>query len=176
MASNYDSGKKFDVKEFNVKFEQEKERTKTVGKTLDEQRLAKLNKPPPKKQIYELSIGEIIINIKDAWFEILDDLLQQDFTLETLTRNNRLFYIGLTIIIIFIAIYLYDILTEDDIPEPTKEIKEIHHIYHTAKAPTTKKNRYMEAAKNVEVLSPEGLAGLSEGSLDVDVGVDVNDS
>lgn len=140
----------FDIKKFNADFDQEKADIKeNVGK-LEQARLAELNKEPPKKQIYEYSVAEIIIGIKDAWFDILDDLLQHRLSAETFLRDNRMFFVGLTVVIIVIILYLYDIITEEEEIKPIPQIKEIHYIHHSASAPPDK---YMTHAENVVVLS-----------------------
>ena len=94
-----------------------------------------MEKPEIKKKIYQLSVGEILIGIKDTWFEIIDDLLQQRFSLSIFTKGNRLFFIGLTIAIIVLIVYLYEILTEDEEVKKETNIKEDHHIYHLVKEP-----------------------------------------
>jgi hypothetical protein len=70
--------------------------------TPDSSAIAKAYLGKDKKKIYEMSVGEILVGIKDTWFEILDDLLQQNFTLDIFTRGTRLFFIGLTLVLIII--------------------------------------------------------------------------
>jgi len=81
-----------------------------------------------KKSLYKQSILELAINTKDAWFELMDDLLDQQFTVDTIVKNNRLFYIGITIFIISIIIYLYDKSIDRPIVVPDN-IQTIYHIY-----------------------------------------------
>jgi len=165
--------KQFDVKKFNLDYDEYLKESTALAKRREEERLAILNKPPPKKKIYEMSVGEILVGIKDTWFEILDDLLQQNFTLDIFTRGNRLFFIGLTLVLIIIFVYLYNVFTDDDTPEQPKQLKEIHHIYHpfphlttgpNIPQPDPSKNIYVQAAKNVPALvsplfedSPSGM-------------------
>lgn len=158
----------FDINKFNAEFERRKEEQTAKYRILDEARLAKLNVAPPPKKIYELSVGEIIIGVKDTWFNLLDDLLQKRFTLDTFTKNNRLFFIGLTVIVIVIIIYLYDMLTTDE--PPKNNIKEIHHIYHLAsdkeESLDSEKDReeyWKQVARNVVALPSSGVtAGLDD--------------
>ena len=80
------------------------------------------------KSLYKQSILELAINTKDAWFELMDDLLDQQFTVDTIVKNNRLFYIGITIFIISIIIYIYDKSIDRPIVVPDN-IQTIYHIY-----------------------------------------------
>lgn len=96
----------FSQVDFNQKFEQDKELTKQMIRNRERDRLEKLNENNTKKSIGELSVVEILVNMKDAWFETMDDLLSGKFNYDTFTKNNRLFYYGLTIIIVVIVIYI----------------------------------------------------------------------
>ena len=141
-----DSQSNFDINKFNADFELATDLSKMKSKQLDEARLNKLNEEKKQKPIYELSVSEIIIGIKDAWFDLLDDLLQQRFSIDTFVRNNKLFYIGLTIVIVILILYLYDVFTEPA-ASPNK-IVEIHHVYHNG----NKQN--MENSQTVVALNP----------------------
>lgn len=68
---------------------------------------------PEEKPIHEQSIIDIFIGIKNTWFHILDDVLSGDITWDMFTKENRLFYIGLTIIIVAILLYIYNYFTEE---------------------------------------------------------------
>jgi hypothetical protein len=61
----------------------------SVQKKLDE-----LNKPIVEEAPYNLPIGEIAIKTKDAIFNIIDDLLNFNFSWDVLTKENRLFLQG----------------------------------------------------------------------------------
>lgn len=127
----------FDVRKFNIDFDVEKALQQKLQKEKEKKKLAELNKEPPKKKIYQLSVGEILIGIKDSWFDILDDILQGKIGISLFTKNNRLFFIGLTICIIVLVVYLYDVLTEDEVSETAMgsgNVKEVHHIYHVVKS------------------------------------------
>ena len=124
-------GEKFDIDRYNRLFEQYKvRRREEMQKRLDE-KLAELNKPKIQRPVYQSPIGEIMVNTKDAIFDIMDDLLQYKFTYDTFTKHNRLFYLGITIIFISLFIYLFVILVgESDNREDnnTLKIKHIHKI------------------------------------------------
>jgi hypothetical protein len=127
------SGRKFDLAKFNIEFDRNKEIAK------ENQRISDLNKLNTLAQsqetvhvsLYDLPLADIIINIKNSWFNLLDDLLDQKFEIETFTRENRLFYIGITILFFTIILYLYTmIISDDEIPPTTQQhIKKVYHIH-----------------------------------------------
>jgi hypothetical protein len=119
----------FDINNFNADFELSSDLSKMKSNQLDEARLNKLNESKPPTPLYDLSISQILIGIKDAWFDLIDDLLQQRFSIDTFVRNNKLFYIGLTIIIVILILYLYDVFTNSETVN-TNKVVEIHHVYH----------------------------------------------
>jgi hypothetical protein len=131
MTSKEDSqdDTEFDSKKFNSEFDKKKEMDKQNSKMLADQRLNKMNSTTTSKPLYQYTMGEIFIGIKDTWFGIIDDLLLQKFTLDTLTKESRLFFIGLTLLIVGIVFYLYNYLVdEDDEPMPREKIVEIRHV------------------------------------------------
>lgn len=120
---------RFNVKEFNVGFEQARDITKAKIREQDKEKLGELNKITYRKKITEMSVGEIMIGVKDTWFDLIDDLLQRKFSFETFTKNNRMFFMGLTIVIIVLVVYIYDVFTRDVQPEINKKTVEVYHMY-----------------------------------------------
>ena len=108
-----DLDKTITTTEINNKFEKHKENVSTQNSELEKQRLYELNKNIENKKIYNYTLLELLIGIKDTWFYLFDDLLQKKFYSETLTKDNRLFFIGLTITLFVIIIYLYDIIFDN---------------------------------------------------------------
>lgn len=103
---------RFEVNRFNRDFEQYKERRKDqMRKKLDE-KLNILNRPVEPLPIYNQTVGEIAIGMKDAMLSILDDLLLFKINFHTFTKDGRLFYLGLVFILILIFIYFYDLLVK----------------------------------------------------------------
>lgn len=101
-----DNGKS-GLDKFNRQFEQYKtQRKEIMGEEL-QKKLDILNTPPQELPAYDLSIGQIMINIKDTMFNITDDILRFDVTSDTILKENRLFYLGLFFVIIACLIYLY---------------------------------------------------------------------
>jgi len=103
----------FDPNKFNAEFENEKQKIKEQNQMLDQEALDRLaNNNINKLKIYELSIGELLIGIKNTWFGIIDDILDKKFKASTFVQNYRLFYIGLTFLLIGIIMHMYNILIE----------------------------------------------------------------
>ncbi len=126
---NIHDDKKFDLASFNRGFDKYAEQERERIKKLEIERIKLLNVGPKEKEIYQLNIYEILVGVKNSWFGVLDDLLEQRFSWTILTKNNRMFFIGLTFIIITILLYIYSALTEDDKVQQNVPT-EIHHIYH----------------------------------------------
>jgi hypothetical protein len=103
----------FDVGQFNKRFDNMIRREKIIDKNIDINKLNKLNDIIKQKPIYENSLMEIIYNTKTELFYILDDLLQQNISWNILTKNNRLFYIGITLIILSILFFICYIFSEN---------------------------------------------------------------
>lgn len=100
---------KFDVDKFNREFDQYKdnrisERERRIKEILD-----RLNKQEPETPAYNLPIGQIVINTKDAVLGILDDLLKLQIKKETFMKENRIFYLGIVFIFVAILLYLYSL-------------------------------------------------------------------
>lgn len=139
MMNEYlnDPNKDFDINKFNKVFDDKKEEEKKRIQEDSEARLRLLNQDVTDKPLYRTTIPDVLIGIKNTWFYILDDLLQQKFTIDTFTKNSRLFYIGITLIFIGIIIYFYGFFSEgingnssqgeNDFRE---KIVEKHYIYH----------------------------------------------
>lgn len=124
-----DSKKVFDLGKFNKVFERNKEIVKESQRINDLNKLNALSETQERISLYNLSLFQIIVNTKDAWFNLLDDMLDQRFELATLTKNNRLFYIGITIVTIIIILYLYGMMSSEKTEKPVESIQKIYHIY-----------------------------------------------
>lgn len=147
--STQKGGNKFNNIDFNPSFEQARNIAMAKIREEDKQKLAKLDKTIIQKPITDLSVGEILIGIKNSWFDLIDDLLQRRFTMSTFTKNNRLFYIGVTIVIFIIIIYLYDVYTTHISEKSVKETVKIYHLYKDNHNPITKKGHLDELTKSV---------------------------
>jgi hypothetical protein len=101
----------FDITAFNREFENRMQQETVNNQQADSARLAQMNAAANNKttvQPYDLSFSQMMIGVKDTWFELFDDLLRRQYYTETFTKDNRLFFIGLTIILIILLLYLLD--------------------------------------------------------------------
>jgi hypothetical protein len=127
---------KFDLRQFNKEFVKKKEQTKLDNKIKSQKKLNLLTEQAniEHKAIYNQSVWEILVGVKNTWFDILDDILAKKISLKLFTKDNRLFYIGITIIIIVLLLYLYNFFIDDnETDEPTnkeKVIVEKYYIYN----------------------------------------------
>ena len=130
MDTSSEKSKKFSNKEFedtssekskkfsNKEFEDTVLQKNIEMKQIMQDRLDKLNQQKIEHEPYNKTVGETIINTKDALYGILDDLLQYKFTLNTFTKENRLYYIGIVLLFIVISMYIYDMFVISHIKQP----------------------------------------------------------
>lgn len=121
---NRDVAKQFDPMEFNILFEQEKERKKRIIVENEDDRLNEKNYEKKNIKIYKQPIGEIINNGKDVFFNIFDDVLNFNVSTDTFTRDNGLFYVGLFLILVVMIIFILNNLFT--VPKKIKTSKNIN--------------------------------------------------
>ena len=139
--------KHFDLGQFNKTFDRNKEIVKESQRINDLNKLNALSQETPHVSLYDLNLFQIIINTKNTWFNLLDDLLDQKFELDTFTKENRLFYMGLTVVFITAVLYLYVTIMSDDNNEnkatetatETKTASGTKTIYHIHQYPSSDK-------------------------------------
>lgn len=122
---------RFEVDRFNRDFDQYKVRRKLEMNESMRKRLEELNTPEPEPPIYNQPIGKILIDTKDEIFNIIDDLLQFKISVSTFTKANRLFYIGLIIVIIAIIFYIWDLFINVSKSDKLPTVYEVNHNYIT---------------------------------------------
>jgi hypothetical protein len=131
---NAEPNNDFDLQKFNREFVFKKEKAAIENQINSQEKIEKLTQAANTeiKSLYDYSVSELAIGIKDSWFGILDDLLAQKIESKTLTKNNRLFFIGLTIIFICVILYLYNFFIEEDIIIDNNKttIVEKHYFYN----------------------------------------------
>ena len=103
----------FDNKEFNKEFEYKQNLNN--NKIEDDNSIIIKDK----KRLHEMSIGEIMINMKNEIFSIIYEILSINFNsynsfIKIFIIKNRLFYIGLFLIIICILLFLIDFLLKNN--------------------------------------------------------------
>lgn len=144
---------KKELDKFNTEFER-KVIDKPILKCMDKNDLDKRNILLTEKSITDLTVAEILIGIKDTWFGMTDDLIHLRISRETATKNNRLFFIGLTLVIIILLLFLYEYLIEGD-DSKTKEVV-IKHIYKLTNDSNKDKQMnkvFSDAFKNIPALA-----------------------
>lgn len=75
------------------------------------------NEDIEEKKLYDQSIYDTLVNTKDALYSIVDDIIKSgiDYPQFTVfTRNNRLYYIGIGILIIVFILMIYNSLITND--------------------------------------------------------------
>ncbi len=107
--SMYDNrGKYFDQYLFNKKFDEYIELKNKERLLKEKVKLYDLNRIENiKVQPYELPLNKILINTKDTWFNIYDDIKNSKNPLVNLDINSY-FYIGITLVVI---VLLYTLLS-----------------------------------------------------------------
>lgn len=111
--SMYDNrGKYFDSYLFNQKFD-EYINEKTKERKLKEQvQLYDLDTIENiQVQPYQLPLNKLLINFKNLWFELFDDLIKGKNPTDLFTTNN-FFYFGITFIVIFILYIMLSYIFE----------------------------------------------------------------
>jgi len=107
----------FNANDFNKAYEVMKEHKKTITQEYDITYLNQLNQKENEnikhKEIYNQSIYEIMINLKNTINDIFSDIFHFQFT-NIFVKDGRLFYIGLIFIIIGLLLYLFHLLFNKD--------------------------------------------------------------
>lgn len=99
------SNNEFDVYKFNQEFENSQNK-------IEEEEIINIEEIEDDK-LHEMSIGEIFINMKEEVFGIINDVLSLNYESsfsEIFTKNNRLFYFGLFLLIICAFLYIISYL------------------------------------------------------------------
>lgn len=97
----------FDVDLFNQQFEDARTREEARIRAQEEQQLQSLSRIVRRKKIHELTLAELIFNMKDAVLGTLNDLLKFNVQLHVFTKNDRLFYWGFLILLMVLVYYLF---------------------------------------------------------------------
>ena len=117
---------KFDTKEFNAEFTKYMENQKKIEEQQENEKLKKLNQEIYVKKISDMTFQELLIEWKKSLIGIFDDILNRRFDSSNIFGENKLFFAGITIIIIVCLFYfVYWILTDSD-----KNIVRDEHIFN----------------------------------------------
>jgi hypothetical protein len=100
----FTSSGEFNLALFNKTFREEQLKRIAFYKKLEENRIDELNKTiKAQPALHELTVGQHILNMKNTFFNIIQDIQTEPLNLTILTKNYRLFYIGLFFVLIFIT-------------------------------------------------------------------------
>lgn len=111
--SMYDNrGKYFDSYLFNQKFDEYIEKKTTERKLKEQVQLYDLDSIENiQVQPYQLPIDKLLINFKNIWFGLFDDIIQGKNPTDLFTTSN-FFYFGITFIVIFIIYIMLSYIFE----------------------------------------------------------------
>ena len=109
--TNFYSNNELDIDKFNKAFLDEQKEKEFKQDEEQLKRLESLGKELEKKQLHKMSLFDIIINFKIEIFAIINEIFNGkvnslNAVLQILTKNNRLFYIGLLLIMVCICFFL----------------------------------------------------------------------
>ena len=121
----------FDIDKFNGHYEQYRDRRRNEMKKKMKEKLDELNAPTPTISVYEQSIPKILSDTKESVFNTLDDLLQGSFKIDTFTKDNRLFFIGITLIFMALFVYIYSVLVGDNQEKYNNSEQNKFYVQHT---------------------------------------------
>lgn len=99
----FTSSGEFNLSLFNQEFREEQLKRIQFYRDREIKRLKKLQEEMPNPpNLLQMNVGQQLTNMKNTFFDIESDLVHQPISTSTFTKNHRLFYIGLLLIIIFI--------------------------------------------------------------------------
>lgn len=103
MTDINETERKKSNEQLNKEFEEYIEKTKIENKKLDEEKLKNLSK---EQKFHDLTFADIFIGIKDTCFGIYDDILNRNFSIDMFKKNNRLFFLGIIIVVITVILFI----------------------------------------------------------------------
>lgn len=105
---------KLDEYTFNDLFDDTKTLQKEINKINDESRLTLLseqaNQEFTSKPIYKYNFDDYKNGLQESMFGLLNDTINMPITSETFTKNNRLFFFGVCIVLLFVVIYIINLM------------------------------------------------------------------
>lgn len=102
----------YNLADFDEQFKNYKEQHIKRNQTLDEERLKKLSEQATNASstntITNYTLSQMMSGIWNSWYGMINDLLNQPFSFDIFVKDNRLFFIGLSLlIVIFIILIIY---------------------------------------------------------------------
>lgn len=99
----YTSSGEFNLALFNKTFRQEQINRIQFYRKQEEDRLRRLSEEPGPPKFHDLSVGQHLIQMKATVFNIISDISAgKPITPQLFLKDNRLFYLGLLFVVIFV--------------------------------------------------------------------------
>lgn len=97
----------FDIKSFNTNFSNyiQQQKELRIQQEADKLNQSKITNDAD-TQYKKLTLHNIIIEWRDTFIGLLDDIMRLDFRTNVIFRNNRLFFLGMTLITSVILYYI----------------------------------------------------------------------
>lgn len=107
---NYYDNNNFDLEKFNKRFKQLQDKDKETANLEREEYLKTLEKKEDVKKITNLSVADILTNTKNEVLDLTYEIISFEFEgfsgfIDLFTKNNRLFYVGLFMLLICFVLY-----------------------------------------------------------------------
>ena len=110
----YTSSGEFNLALFNKTFREEQLKRVAFYRQEEIDRLKELDdKQPPPLRLHEESVGEHVLKIKDSVFGLINDSITEPISSEIFIKNNRLFYLAILFIMIFVIYLMISFLTRE---------------------------------------------------------------
>ena len=106
---NPKSYKKIDLAKYNKEFERNMNLEYVKHKEREKNNLDKLSYEIEDKSVSRLddqTIKQLMENTKKTWYDIMDDILDGNLSVGVFVNNDRMFYVGILVVIIVIFIYI----------------------------------------------------------------------
>lgn len=114
----------FDIAKFNKEFEETNIKLREEEEKKNDEKLKSLNTDIYEKKISEMTFNEILIDWKMSMLGVLNDLINFRWK-GIIAKDNRLFHIGITLIICVILFYIFSTFFEKEVKSKNTEF----HIY-----------------------------------------------
>jgi len=100
----------FDLKKFNKAVEEKHKKDREARERAEKIKLDSMKKTVRRKKLHEMSILEVLINIKRSIFGLLTDILTLNISTDIFVKNDRIMFIGIGLLLASMLIYLFDII------------------------------------------------------------------
>jgi hypothetical protein len=104
-----------DLAKFNKNFDNYLEQQRKISQLHDQEVLNKFTEKE-NVQPQQLSISSMLVNMKDSLFNIADDIINLRINAQTFTKENRLFYLGLFLMLTVFLFYIMDMIFPSEEP------------------------------------------------------------